>query len=72
MYKYLYINKPPKKQIKMGCGCKGNNPPPPSPQTAQSTSQGTQPSQGTQQRSSLQESVKNTITKYYRVNKTGR
>ena len=56
----------------MGCGCKGNNPPPPPPpQTAQSTSQGTQPSQGSQGRSSLQESVKNTITKYYRVNKTG-
>lgn len=58
----------------MSCGCKGKNqtpPPPPPPQTAQSTSQGTQPSQGTQQRSSLQESVKNTITKYYRVNKTG-
>jgi hypothetical protein len=55
----------------MSCGCKGKNQTPPPPQTAQSTSQGTQPSQGTQQRSSLQESVKNTITKYYRVNKTG-
>lgn len=55
----------------MSCGCKGKNQTPPPPQTAQSTSQGTQPSQGAQQRSSLQESVKNTITKYYRVNKTG-
>jgi len=57
----------------MGCGCKGNNPPPTQPQSAQSTSQGTQGTQqGSQGRSSLQESVKNTITKYYRVNKTGR
>lgn len=55
----------------MGCGCKGNNPTPP-PQPAQASTQGTQ---GTQPQSnparSLQESVKKTITKYYRVNKTG-
>lgn len=55
----------------MGCGCKGNNPPPTQPQSAQSTSQGSQGTKGSQDRSSLQESVKNTITKYYRVNKTG-
>jgi len=57
-----------KKTKTMSCGCKSKS------QNPQSTPQPAQPASTTsqeKQRSSLQESVKQTVLKYYKVNKSG-